>query len=222
VAVPHATYTCGGPQIQALAARSGGCVRSIHLEEDPAEAGFHVAGEGPMAALLAERENRPEGAPSGRRPLAWLDQLGVLGASTLLVHLTFADDEAIAIAAARRCIAVLCPRSNAHITGGFPPVDRLRASGVRIALGTDSLASSPSLDVLGELPLLAREGAEPAWLAACATLGGAEALDLPHLGALAPGRRPGLIAVGDDAEGLRDPYAWLCHEGADAPVRRLA
>jgi hypothetical protein len=48
------------------------------------------------------------------------------------------------------------------------------------------------------------------------------ALDFADLGALAAGKRPGLVVLGDDAHGLSDPIGWTAHEGADAPARRLA
>jgi cytosine/adenosine deaminase-related metal-dependent hydrolase len=221
VGTAHATYTVGAGALRALAADSDGRIRSIHVEEDPAEAQFLVEGTGPLAALLAERGVQPEGAPSGKRPVEHLDALGVLGPGTLLVHLNFAPPPSLALARARGAIAVLCPRSNLHITGGLPPFQAIRALGLDVALGSDSLASSPTLDVLGDAQALARAGADPEWLLRALTLGGAQALSLPHLGALERGRRPGLLAVGD-ASDVDDPVAWLAHEAADAPVERIA
>jgi cytosine/adenosine deaminase-related metal-dependent hydrolase len=218
----HAAYSCGPAALRTLAARNGGRLASIHIEEDPAEAAWLVDGSGPFAEFLAERDALPSVAVPGMRPVVWLDSLGVLGAGTLLVHLTVADTESLDRAAARGCIAVLCPRSNLHITGRLPPVGGIRAAGLRAAIGTDSLASSPTLDVLGELQALARAGVEPDWLVRAATAGGAAAIGAAHLGALSVGKRPGLLVVGDDQHALREPLAWLAHEAADAPVRRLA
>lgn len=218
----HATYSCNAAALRALAAQHGGRLASIHVEEDPAEAAWLVDGAGPFADFLREREALPPDGAPGLRPIPWLDALGVLGPGTLLIHLTVADAESLELAALRGCVAVLCPRSNLHIGGRLPPVGGIRAAGLRAALGTDSLASCPTLDVLGDVQALARAGVEPAWLVRAATLGGAEALGAAHLGALAVGKRPGLVALGDDARGLRDPVAWIAHEGADAPARRLA
>jgi len=218
VMTPHSTYTCGESSLRQIAAYAGGQIASIHVEEDPGEAGLTVEGAGPIAELLRER-----GAPVravGARPVPWLDSLGLLGEGTLLVHLTFADDASLRLAVERRAIAVLCPRSNLHITGRLPPHARMRALGLRVALGSDSLASSPSLDVLGDVQCLARAGADPAWLLEAATAVGAHALGKAHLGALQPGRRPGLIAVGDQA--VDSPLDFLAHDGADAPVRRVS
>lgn len=216
----HATYTVGASSLRELADRSDGRIRSIHVEEDPAEAMYLLEGSGPMAELLDERDVRPEGTPSGKRPVEHLDALGVLGPGTLLVHLTFAPPPSLALARVRGAIGVLCPRSNLHITGKLPPFAAIRTAGLAVALGSDSLASSPSLDVLAEAQVLARAGADPAWLLAALTDGGARALALPHLGAIAPGRKPGLVAIGE-AGNLEDPVAWLAHEAADAPVERI-
>src|SRR6202012_1257406 len=130
-------------------------LQSIHVEEDAAEAAWLVDGTGPFADFLRER-GAPPSAPIGQRPIAWLDSLGALGAGTLLVHLTVADAPSLELAARRGCIAVLCPRSNVHIGGRLPDVAAIRAAGLRVALGTDSLASCAPLDVLGDVQRLAR------------------------------------------------------------------
>jgi aminodeoxyfutalosine deaminase len=181
---------------------------SIHVEEDPAERDWLVEGLGPLAEILPPRP------PAGLRPVPYLDSLGLLGPRTMLVHMTCADDDSIGLAARRGAAVVLCPRSNLHIGGRLPRWRAMRAAGCRIALGTDSLASCDSLDVLADVAVLARDGAEPAWLLDAATRGGASALGLAE--------PCGWIEVGDDARFLRDPFAWLAFEGAGAPTRRLA
>jgi cytosine/adenosine deaminase-related metal-dependent hydrolase len=217
----HATYSCGPAALRTLSARNGGRLASIHVEEDPAEAAWLVDGNGPFADFLAERDALPSVAVPGLRPIAWLDSLGVLGPGTLLVHLTVADSDSLERAARHGCVAVLCPRSNLHIGKRLPPVGGIRAAGLRVALGTDSLASCPTLDVLGDVQTLARAGVDPEWLVRAATAGGATAMGAAHLGALSVGKRPGLIAIGDDQQGVRDPFEWIAHEGADAPVERI-
>jgi cytosine/adenosine deaminase-related metal-dependent hydrolase len=207
VPTPHAVYTWD---------KWSHPIASIHVEEDPGEAGYLVEGAGPIAELLRARGARI--APAGKRPIPWLDEQGLIAEGTLLVHLTFSDDASLALAAARGAIAVLCPRSNRHISGHLPPFARIRRHGLRVALGTDSLASSPTLDVLGDVQCLARAGADPEWLLQAATNG--TAVRMPHLGRLEPGRRPGLLVVGDQAP--RDPLSFVAHEGADAPVERVA
>jgi cytosine/adenosine deaminase-related metal-dependent hydrolase len=116
-----------------------------------------------------------------------------------MVHASPAD---LARARAANATVVLCPRSNLHIGGRLPPVAAMHAAGARLALGTDSLASTPDLSLWRELAVLATHFPDlPAavWLRA-ATLGGAEALGLGArapgaLGALVPDTRPGVLDV---------------------------
>jgi cytosine/adenosine deaminase-related metal-dependent hydrolase len=218
----HATYSCSAAALRRVALLAGGRVPSIHVEEDPAEAQWLLDGAGPLRDFLTERDALPPMPLPGLRPVEWLESLGVLGRGTLLVHLTVADEASLELAARRDAIAVLCPRSNLHIGARLPPVEGVRAAGLRAALGTDSLASSPSLDVLGEVQALARAGVDPTWLLRAATAGGAEAMGAPELGALAVGKQPGLIAVGEDVRGVSDAPRFVAHEGADVPVRRIA
>ena len=124
-----------------------------------------------------------------------------------------ADDRRIAREAG--ATVVLCPRSNLHIGGRLPDVDALLADGVPLALGTDSLASTPDLSLWGEMATLAAHfPAVPAarWLDA-ATRGGARALGPARRSARSrPGARPGVldVLVDDVAAPLeslvRDPH----------------
>jgi cytosine/adenosine deaminase-related metal-dependent hydrolase len=128
--------------------------------------------------------------------------------------MTCADDESFRLAARRGAVTVLCPRSNLAIGGRLPRWRAAREASCRVALGTDSLASTASLDLLADVAVLARDGADPAWLLEAATIGGARALGL--------WMPPGWIEVGDCAASLTDPIAWLAFEGEQARRRRLA
>ena len=86
------------------------------------------------------------------------------------------------------------------------PYELYRAAGVRLALGTDSLASSPSLAVWDdaitahELHSAAGETPTPTELLRLATLGGADALGLAEeLGTLEPGKLAAMARVPLDA-----------------------
>ena len=81
----------------------------------------------------------------------YLDDSGFLDARVLAVHgvQMIADD--LARLAARGATLVTCPRSNGHTGAGAPPLERFYASGVRVAVGTDSLASAPDLNMFAEL-----------------------------------------------------------------------
>lgn len=49
---------------------------------------------------------------------------------------------------------VVCPGSNRYISGLEPPVNLLRKNSLRIAVGTDSLASNETLSTIRELSLI--------------------------------------------------------------------
>jgi cytosine/adenosine deaminase-related metal-dependent hydrolase len=121
------------------------------------------------------------------------------------VHAVHLDREELRLAAEAGATIVLCPRSNATLGVGRAPVPRFLEAGLRLALGTDSLASNEDLDLFAEMAALRRDhpGLDPGLVIRAATLGGAEALGLERrLGSLAPGRRAALVAVrlepGDD------------------------
>lgn len=212
----HAPYSTPPALIAAALRPHLGAPGTIHLAEDPAELAFLRDGTGPFAALLDRLGLRWRWwTPEGRSPAEHLDALGVLGPGALLVHGVALSASDLALLAARRAPLCLCPRSNRHVVGRLPDVPAMLAAGVRLCLGTDSLTSSPDLDPLGEIPVLA--AAFPAvpidvWLA-LATAGGADALGLPGFGRFVPGARPGVVWL----EGVASPEALR----REAPVRRL-
>jgi cytosine/adenosine deaminase-related metal-dependent hydrolase len=194
----HTTHPAAVRAILALAQRRG--VRtSVHLAEHGAERSALEAGTGPMVDWLEARTKTPR---DGFRwhaegPVAVAEKLGVLGPHALVVHLTDARPEELARVAASGAHVVLCPRSNLFIETRLPPLPAMLRAGLAPALGTDSLASCPTLDVLAEAKALHERFADvPAHaFLAMATRNGARALGIEALGALAPGKRPGVLLV---------------------------
>ena len=111
----------------------------------------------------------------------------------------------------------LCPRSNRNLRVGVAPVRRLLDAGVRLCLGTDSLASAETLDLMADMALLQSQFPElaPQVIVHMATLGGAEALGLAELGAIEPGRRADLAFVPADRSPA-DPLRFLTSGTAQA------
>ncbi|HEU4411031.1 MAG TPA: amidohydrolase family protein [Polyangiaceae bacterium] len=219
---PHSLYSLHPDLVRATlrAAREAGARTSMHLGEHPAEREFLARGTGPLVPY-ARRFGLPiEQAPvPGLSPVAYARELGALGPDVIVVHLTTATrDELDAVAAAGSPV-VFCPRSNAHIEGLVPPLAEALAAGLEPALGTDSLASNDSLDVLAEAAALARAfpGVAPALLWSMATAFGADALGRPDLGRLRPGASPGLVLHEGVAPAGADPLLYFLHQG---PARR--
>jgi 5-methylthioadenosine/S-adenosylhomocysteine deaminase len=202
----HTPYTVSA-ELFRLATRwcaEEGVPLSIHAAESPAESLWLRTHGGP----ITERLYRPLGLPldpSGPpccSPIAYLDRLGVLPARPLLAHGVQVDEADLARLAATATPVAHCPRSNAQLLCGRMPYAAYRTAGVELSLGTDSLASSPSLSVWDDLAMAyaihtaAGDAPVPAELLRLATLGGAAALGLAgELGSLESGKRAEMVRV---------------------------
>jgi cytosine/adenosine deaminase-related metal-dependent hydrolase len=205
----HAPHSCSAALLRGLVERGG--PGSIHLAESPAETTFLADGGGEWPAFL---EGRGLGSvpfsPPAASPVRYVHGLGVLHDGLVAAHcvqVDAADRELLGRLGVR---VVLCPRSNRNLGVGTADVPALLAAGVRLALGTDSLASVETLDVLDDAVLLHRSfpAIEAATIVRMATLGGAEALGFDDLGAIAPGRRAAL-AFADATSTPAEPHEFL-------------
>jgi cytosine/adenosine deaminase-related metal-dependent hydrolase len=221
VTAPHAPYSVGRElfrKIFHVAARAG-VPTSIHVAEDREEISLLRDGSGAWPAVLQRMGIDPATRVPGQPPVAYLASLGAFDAAQppLLVHMVHADADDRRRARDAGATAVLCARSNLHITGELPDVGALHADGVSLAIGTDSLASAPDLSSWGELATLAErfpQIAPATWLEA-ATRGGADAMELGPLGSLTPGKRPGIIEVMPHTDpGAGAPEAALVRDPA--------
>lgn len=191
---------------------------SIHLAESPHESRFLAQGDPAWSAFLSARGlGHVAFTPPGMSPVRYLDRVGVLGrkgGALLAAHCVQASAEDCRLLAERGVKVALCPRSNARLGVGIAPVPTLLAAGVRLCLGSDSLASAPSLDVLEDARALqhAFPDIAPRVFVEMATAGGAGALDLRDLGTLAPGKRAAL-AYAEAPSTPDDPYAFLLAPG---------
>lgn len=197
--VPHAPYSVSPALMRAIAAWSKGKPLSIHLGESPQEVEFLTDGTGEWRALLESLGVwNPAWTPPACGPVEYLDRLGMVDRHLLAVHgVTFTDAELSRLAAAGSTV-VACPRSNRWTGAGVPPVERFYASGVRVAVGTDSLASVDDLNLFAELAEIRRlaPGVPAARILDSATLAGTQALGFDsELGSLTPGKRAQLLAV---------------------------
>ena len=159
-----------------------------------------------MAAWYAQRGTAIDFAEYGS-PAMRITASVPPGRDILLVHnccVTQEDVERIEAHFTGRVTWVLCPCSNRYISRLSPPVGLLRGKGVRIAVGTDSLASNGALSLVDELRLLG-DGVPLAERLLWATAGGAAALGFgDELGEIAPGRRPGVALLeGIDFSAMR-------------------
>lgn len=221
---PHAPYTVSDALFTATAelAAGEGLPIAVHIAESAVERALVTRGEGDFAPGL-----RARGIATplrGRTPVEMLRRLGVLAARPLLIHCVDLDEEDVAAIAEADCAVAHCPVANAKLGHGVAPLMELREAGIRVGLGTDSVASNNRLDLLEEArfaALLQRAAhRSPAPLPAdellrLCTLDGARALDLDRwIGTLEPGKDADLCAVSLAAPHVRpvhDPVAALFH-----------
>ena len=202
---PHAVYSVHEELLlDACAWALGeGLPLAMHVSESAAEVEFLREGSGPFADFL-----RGRGIPVARRahsPVHLLAELGIAAtARPLLIHGVRFDASDVALAAHYDCPVAHCPASNAKLGHGVAPLRALLDAGVRVGLGTDSVASNNRLDLLDEARLAALQqravlargdalGAGEALM--LATMGGARALGLDAaIGSLEPGKAADLAA----------------------------
>lgn len=148
---PHAPYTVHPsiwPQIVAYAEQEA-LPMCVHVAESAQEYEAFTQGTGPLIARWHDKGADFE--PPMMSPVAYLDSLGVLALRPLLVHCVQVDDDDVRRIKASGAAVVHCPRSNLRLRCGRMPLEKFLAADVPVYLGTDGLASSPSLNVLDEL-----------------------------------------------------------------------
>ncbi|HKQ51926.1 MAG TPA: amidohydrolase family protein [Pyrinomonadaceae bacterium] len=226
---PHAPYTVSPPQLELIAeyARAEHLPLMMHAAESEAEELLMLEGRGPFAEGLARRGI--EWRAPGISTIQHLARHGILAARPLLAHcirVDGADVEAIREAGAG---VAHCPKSNAKLGHGRAPFAKFVARGVRVGLGSDSVASNNLCDLLEEtrFALLLARGKSAQWLNAedglqAATAGGARALGLEaEIGTLAPGLQADLAVVnlsGAHQTPVHDPVAALVYASSARDV----
>ena len=128
---------------------------SIHIAESPDEHAYFTQGKGAFADGFYEALKLPRIPVPKKTPVAYLEDLGALELKPLLAHAIQVSDQDIRRIKASGASVVHCPRSNLRLRCGRMPLEKYLEQGVPVFLGTDSLSSSPSLDVFDELEVAA-------------------------------------------------------------------
>jgi cytosine/adenosine deaminase-related metal-dependent hydrolase len=204
---PHSCYTMSPELVSAssVAGLESGYL-SFHSEESDEEEQMMKSGSGPMW------DNRvangiPTPPVTGTTSLEYfLDRLRAAGlpepvqGHVLLVHECCLTAEGAAMARERLAhpFLAVCPLSNLFIHNMLPPIPVMRASGIPICVGTDSLSSNDQLNMVAELYTLQEAFPEVTLgeLLQWACLNGARFLGKEAvLGSIEAGKKPGLVLV---------------------------
>jgi cytosine/adenosine deaminase-related metal-dependent hydrolase len=167
---------------------------ATHLAETAEELELLREHRGPFVRFL---EELGVWDPTGlvRRPTLAMRYCCTKQVRTLLVHGNYLSPSAVVPSSGT---LVYCPRTHAAFGHAPHPFREFLARGVRVALGTDSLASNPDLSVLAEARFLhERHPDVPGDVVfRLMTLSGAEALGWQDAaGSLEPGKSADLVAV---------------------------
>ncbi len=202
---PHAPYTVSAELFCRVIeyARLESLDVAIHTAESPAEQALLLSGTGDFAERLALRGIAWK-AP-GVSTIKYFARLGVLDAAPLLIHCVQVDDEDIELISRHQGRIAHCPKSNAKLGHGIAPLAKFIRAGIRVGLGTDSVASNNRLDLMDEALVgsLLHRATEKKFNAPTAdemlqlmTIDGARALRMdPLIGSLEVGKQADFIAI---------------------------
>jgi 5-methylthioadenosine/S-adenosylhomocysteine deaminase len=157
------------------------------------------------------------GAPKGSSSFEYLNRIGVLSSNLLTVHAVQVTDKDIRLIKKTKTSVAHCPRSNKATGVGRMPLKKFLDAGITVGLGTDSLASSPSINMWDEMryafQIHKKDGITAEAIFRLATIGGAKALGMDkELGTLEPGKKADIIAVPLPKKNTGDFYSDLLRE----------
>jgi 5-methylthioadenosine/S-adenosylhomocysteine deaminase len=210
---PHAPYTVCAPQLEMISrfALDEKLPLMMHAAETDMEVLLLREGRGPFADGLKSRGI--EWRAPGVSPVQYLNDHGVLQTKPLLAHCIHVDEVDLETLKETSAGVAHCPKSNAKLGHGVAPFKKMLEQGIQVGLGSDSVASNNTCDLLEEARfavLLARSQPSPRPDDACdlsatevlrtATLGGARALGLEG-------------QIGELREGLQADFAVVSTSG---------
>jgi cytosine/adenosine deaminase-related metal-dependent hydrolase len=214
---PHAPYSTSDWLYYKAA--SSRLPLSTHLAEMPEELRLLEHRDGPLREFLEDLDAWDDAwEPIGPRPADYVRRGELRNADWLIAHGTYFDPSEFwqlrpeAAPNGHRVAVAFCPRTHARFGHAPHPYRALLEKGVVVCLGTDSLASSPSLSILDEIRFLHRRDPSLSGelLLTMATLFGAWALRAETTtGSLRPAKSADLAIVPLPDHTDSDPYRLI-------------
>jgi cytosine/adenosine deaminase-related metal-dependent hydrolase len=206
---PHAPYTVSAELYRLCAqyARGRNIPVTTHLGESEEEDDMIRRGTGHMYDYFL-RAGRDMSDCKRAGPTQLMSEYGVLGPNCLAAHANCLTPLEVALLRQTGTHVVHCPKTHRFFNRGMPPLNIWKAQGINVCLGTDSMASNDTLNMIDEMQTLGQmfPRMSSQELLELATVNAAKALNLAgKLGKIAPGAWADLIAVPLDGAG-GDPY----------------
>ncbi len=213
---PHSIYTCSTKTLRRCAevAQKHNWLLHMHLCE-----------------TASEVQNCQK--THGKKPVAYIKELGLLDAKAIFAHGIWLDDEELDLLRDKPDVSIsICTESNLKLCSGFAPLKKYADRGVNTCLGTDGVASNNDLDLLAELSLTSKLhkalNSEPTFLPAedalaMVTINAAKALGREHeLGSLEPGKLADIAILslaGIESQPCYNPYSHLVYAARSSAFR---
>lgn len=225
---PHSAYSCHPHLFKKVAefAQDGTPV-AMHLAGSVEEYQFVKYGSSMLGHEVRSQYDAeaPLWLPTGVSPVRYVQQWDILHAPNVMaVHCTQVDDDDIEILAENNVSIAHCPRCNSKLSMGILPLGKMLQAGLVVGLGTDSPASSNSMDNFEEMRIgllvqRAAFGKDHFFTAEqflqMATIEAARALRMEdEIGSLEVGKRADIVVVdmSDSAQvPTQHPEAALVH-----------
>jgi 5-methylthioadenosine/S-adenosylhomocysteine deaminase len=147
---PHAPYTVCSQQLQMISrfALDEKLPVMMHAAETKMELSFLREGQGPFAEGL--RSRGIEWRAPGVSTIQFLLDVGLLETRPLLAHCIHVDEADLETIKQTQTRVAHCPKSNAKLGHGVAPFGKMIEKGIDVGLGSDSVASNNTCDLLEE------------------------------------------------------------------------
>ncbi len=216
---PHSPYTVSEQILRSLSklSRQRSIRIAVHLAESMDEIRLLQRKKSGIEKIYQFAKWDVSWAPKGSSPVEYLKRIGFLSPRLLAVHCVQLTERDIGLLKKSSTAVAHCPRSNRGLGVGRMPLKRILDAGITVGLGTDSLASVPTLSMWDEMryayKIHRQDGVSAEDIFKLATIGGAKALGMDkEIGTIQRGKKADLIAVPLPIKNTGDLYSDLLRE----------
>ncbi|MFL5739240.1 MAG: amidohydrolase family protein [Flavisolibacter sp.] len=227
--VPHAPYSVSTDLWRKIQPYFEGRTVSIHNQETIHEDEFFRKGTGDFGRMYEKMKiDNSHHQPTGKSSLqSYFNKLS-RASSIILVHNTCTQKEDVEFVMAKTAgpkqktpvpttnyqpptFFCLCVNANLYIENSVPPIRLFRENDCPLVLGTDSLASNWSLNLMDEIRTIRKYFSDIPLeeILQWATLNGAAALGMEDLlGSFEKGKKPGVLLMNENDLSVRTVDSW--------------
>jgi cytosine/adenosine deaminase-related metal-dependent hydrolase len=197
--VPHAPYSVSENLWKEIQPYFENKVVTIHNQETTFEDEFFLEGKGDFIRMykMMKMDNSHHQPTKKSSLQSYFDKLAK-AKKAILVHNTFTTQSDVDYIKLQTFFC-LCVNANKYIEDALPPIELFRKNNCTVVLGTDSLASNWSLNIMDEIKTIRKNfSAIPLEeLLQWTTSNAAKALEMDQLGSFEKGKKPGVVLISE-------------------------